>query len=134
MRSRSCRATSRRRARRSVSPLATEDAFEIARKRTRVRSLLVAFMITATFGALLWGLYQGTQAVMPGHISAGHLGQTVVFVIIFVGAVAVLSEVYGDLLRAAGATERLSNCSRHARRWSNRRSRWHCRRRAAAHA
>jgi ATP-binding cassette subfamily B protein len=64
-------------------------------------------MITATFGALLWGLYQGTQAVLAGHITPGHLGQTVVFVIIFVGAVAVLSEVYGDLLRAAGATERL---------------------------
>jgi len=85
----------------------TEHAFEVARKRTRVRSLLVAFIITATFGALLWGLYQGTQAVMQGHISAGHLGQTVVFVIILVGSVAVLSEVYGDLLRAAGATERL---------------------------
>ena len=85
----------------------TEEAFETARKRTRVRALLVAFMITATFGALLWGLYQGTQAVIAGNISAGHLGQTVVFVIIFVGAVAVLSEVYGDLLRAAGATERL---------------------------
>jgi ATP-binding cassette subfamily B protein len=85
----------------------TEEAFETARKRTLVRALLVAFMITATFGALLWGLYQGTQAVIAGNISAGHLGQTVVFVIIFVGAVAVLSEVYGDLLRAAGATERL---------------------------
>ena len=87
--------------------LSTEAAFDVARKRTRVRALLVAFMITATFGALLWGLYQGTQAVLRGDISAGHLGQTVVFVIIFVGAVAVLSEVYGDLLRAAGATERL---------------------------
>jgi ATP-binding cassette subfamily B protein len=84
-----------------------EHAFEVARKRTRVRSYLVAFIITATFGALLWGLYQGTQAVMQGHITAGHLGQTVVFVIILVGSVAVLSEVYGDLLRAAGATERL---------------------------
>ncbi|MFN8897690.1 MAG: ABC transporter transmembrane domain-containing protein [Pseudomonadota bacterium] len=86
---------------------ATESAFQAARKRTRVRSALVAFMITATFGALLWGLYQGTQAVLAGEISAGHLGQTVVFVIILVGAVAVLSEVYGELLRAAGATERL---------------------------
>ena len=87
--------------------VATESAFETARKRTAVRSYLVGFIITATFGALLWGLYQGTQAVLAGRVSAGHLGQTVVFVIIFVGAVAVLSEVYGDLLRAAGATERL---------------------------
>ena len=85
----------------------TENAFGTAIKRTRMRSFLVAFIITATFGALLWGLYQGTQAVLQGKISAGHLGQTVVFVIILVGSVAVLAEVYGDLLRAAGATERL---------------------------
>jgi ATP-binding cassette subfamily B protein len=52
-------------------------------------------------------LYQGTQAVMAGRISAGHLGQTVVYVIILASAFAVLGEVYGDLLRAAGATERL---------------------------
>jgi ATP-binding cassette, subfamily B, bacterial len=85
----------------------TENAFDTARKRMRVRATLVAFIISATFGALLWGLYQGTQAVLAGKISPGHLGQTVVFVVILVGAVAVLAEVYGDLLRAAGATERL---------------------------
>jgi ATP-binding cassette subfamily B protein len=85
----------------------TETAFETAVRRTRVRAWLVAFIIGATFGALLWGLYQGTQAVLRGDISAGHLGQTVVYVIILVSSVAVLSEVYGDLLRAAGATERL---------------------------
>ena len=86
---------------------ATEHAFDTALKRTKVRSMLVAFIITATFGALLWGLYQGTQAVMAGRISAGHLGQTVLYVILLVSSVAVLSEVYGDVLRAAGATERL---------------------------
>jgi len=85
----------------------TENAFGTAVKRTRMRALLVGFIITATFGALLWGLFQGTQAVARGDISAGHLGQTVVYVIILVSSVAVLSEVYGDLLRAAGATERL---------------------------
>jgi ATP-binding cassette subfamily B protein len=85
----------------------TERAFETARRRTMVRAMLVAFIITATFGALLWGLYQGTQAVLAGTITAGHLGQTVVYVIILVSSVAVLAEVYGDLLRAAGATERL---------------------------
>jgi ATP-binding cassette subfamily B protein len=85
----------------------TERAFSTAIRRTTLRSFMVAFIIGATFGALLWGLYQGTQAVMRGDISAGHLGQTVVYVIILVSSVAVLSEVYGDLLRAAGATERL---------------------------
>ena len=86
---------------------ATERAFATAVKRTRMRSGLIAFVISATFGALLWGLYQGTQAVLRGDISAGHLGQTVVYVILLVGSVAVLAEVYGDLLRAAGASERL---------------------------
>lgn len=86
---------------------ATNEAFAVAARRSRARSALVAFIIIATSAALLWGLYQGTQAVMAGRISAGHLGQTVVYVIILAGAFAVLGEVYGDLLRAAGATERL---------------------------
>ncbi|KQP19860.1 ABC transporter transmembrane domain-containing protein [Pseudorhodoferax sp. Leaf265] len=85
----------------------TQNAFHTAVRRTRARAVLVAFIITATSAALLWGLYQGTQAVMRGDISAGHLGQTVVYVIILAGAFGALSEVYGDLLRAAGATERL---------------------------
>ena len=85
----------------------TRQAFYTALRRTRARSVLVAFIIIATSAALLWGLYEGTQAVVAGRISAGHLGQTVVYVIILAGAFAVLGEVYGDLLRAAGATERL---------------------------
>jgi ATP-binding cassette subfamily B protein len=86
---------------------ATDQAFDTAVKRTRARSVLVAFIFIASSAALLWGLYQGTQAVMRGEITAGHLGQTVMYVIILAGAFAVLGEVYGDLLRAAGATERL---------------------------
>ncbi|SDP42994.1 ATP-binding cassette, subfamily B [Rhodoferax sp. OV413] len=85
----------------------TAAAFQTAVGRSKARSVLVAFIITATSGALLWGLYQGTQAVLQGTISAGHLGQTVVYVIILAGATAVLGEVYGDVLRAAGASERL---------------------------
>ena len=85
----------------------TTNAFNTAIRRTAARSVLVAFIIIATSAALLWGLYSGTQAVMRGDITAGHLGQTVVYVIILASATAVLGEVYGDLLRAAGATERL---------------------------
>jgi ATP-binding cassette subfamily B protein len=85
----------------------TDSAFRTAVRRTKARSVLVAFIIIATSAALLWGLYQGTQAVLHGDITAGHLGQTVVYVIILASAAAVLGEVYGDLLRAAGATERL---------------------------
>lgn len=86
---------------------ATENAFRTAKRRVRARSLLMGFIIIATSGALLWGLYQGTQAVLRGDITAGHLGQTVMFVIMLASAFAVLGEVYGELLRAAGATERL---------------------------
>ena len=87
--------------------VSTDNAFQTAVRRTRARSVLVGFIIIATSAALLWGLYQGTQAVMAGRISAGHLGQTVVYVIILASAFAILGETYGDLLRAAGATERL---------------------------
>jgi ATP-binding cassette subfamily B protein len=86
---------------------ATQNAFDTGIRRTKARAFMVAFVIIATAGLLLWGLYQGTQAVIAGHISPGQLGETVVYVIILAGAVAVLGEVYGDLLRAAGATERL---------------------------
>ncbi len=86
---------------------ATESAFKTGERRIRARAVLVVFIIIATTGALLWGLYQGTQAVMDGKISAGHMGQTVVYVILLLSSVAALSEVYGDILRAAGATERL---------------------------
>ena len=85
----------------------TENAFETAIRRSGARSVLVGFIIIATSAALLWGLYQGTQAVVAGRITAGDLGQTVVYVILLASAFAVLGEVYGDLLRAAGATERL---------------------------
>jgi ATP-binding cassette subfamily B protein len=87
--------------------LSTRHAFDTAIRRAGARSVLVGFIIIATSAALLWGLYQGTQAVMEGRITAGDLGQTVVYVILLASAFAVLGEVYGDLLRAAGATERL---------------------------
>ncbi len=85
----------------------TQAAFKTAVRRTKARTALIAFIIIATSAALLWGLYQGTQAVLRGEMTPGQLGQTVVYVIILASAFAVLGEVYGDLLRAAGATERL---------------------------
>jgi len=85
----------------------TEQAVKTSLRRALARSVLVGFIILASSAALLWGLYQGTLAVRDGSMSAGELGQTVVFVILLASAFAVLGEVYGDLLRAAGATERL---------------------------
>ena len=86
---------------------ATQNAFQTAVNRSKARAVLVAFIIIATSAGLIWGLFQGTQAVMEGRMTAGALGQTVVYIMILAGAFAILGEVYGDLLRAAGATERL---------------------------
>lgn len=86
---------------------ATETAFQTGVRRTRARAFLVAFVIIANAALMLWGLYQGTEGVVKGTITAGQLGQAAFYVAIFAGAVGILGEVYGDLLRAAGATERL---------------------------
>ena len=85
----------------------TEQAVKTSLRRALARSVLVGFIILASSAALLWGLYQGTLAVYAGSLSAGELGQIIVYVILLASAFAVLGEVYGDLLRAAGATERL---------------------------
>jgi ATP-binding cassette subfamily B protein len=87
--------------------LSTNNGFKTAVTRSKARAILVAFIIIATSAGLLWGLYLGTQSVMQGRQTAGQLGQTVVYIIILASAFAVLGETYGDLLRAAGATERL---------------------------
>lgn len=92
---------------------ATDNAFHAALRRTKARSWLVGFIMSATSAALLWGLYQGTLAVVSGDITAGELGQTVFYVLILAGAFAVLGEVSGDLLRAAGASERLIELLHH---------------------
>lgn len=86
---------------------ANETAFTTSVRRTGTRALLTAFLIVGTFGALLWGLYGGVQAVLAGQITAGQLSQTALYIMLVASSVAVLAEVWGDLLRASGATERL---------------------------
>ena len=85
----------------------TLRALGTALRRIRARALLVGFVITASSAVLLWGLYMGALAVREGTTTAGELGQTVFYVILLASAFAVLGEMYGDVLRAAGATERL---------------------------
>ncbi|MDI9329724.1 MAG: ABC transporter transmembrane domain-containing protein [Alphaproteobacteria bacterium] len=83
------------------------SAMATALRRTRARAVLVGFVIMASSAVLLWGLFMGTVAVRQGSLSVGVLGQTVFYVILLASAFAVLGETYGDMLRAAGATERL---------------------------
>jgi ATP-binding cassette subfamily B protein len=86
---------------------ANERAFATSIRRTGTRAMLTAFLIVGIFGSLLYGLYGGVQAVMSGRITAGELSQTALYIMVVAGSVAVLAEVWGELLRASGATERL---------------------------
>jgi ATP-binding cassette, subfamily B, bacterial len=85
----------------------SETAFGVAVRRNRTRAVLTGFVIVTIFTALLFGLYLGVQSVMAGKLSAGELGQLVLYVILLGSSLAVMSEVMGDVLRAAGAAERL---------------------------
>ncbi len=86
---------------------ATEHAFETSIRRTGARSLLTAFVIIGVFASLLYGVYSGAQSVIAGRISLGELSESVLYVMLVASSVAVLAEVWGEVVRAAGATERL---------------------------
>jgi len=86
---------------------ATEQAFGAAVRRIRARSLLTALAIVLVFGAIVYVLWVGAHAVMQGRTSAGLLAQFILYATIVAGATGALSEVMGDVQRAAGATERL---------------------------
>ena len=86
---------------------ANESAFSTALRRIGTRAMFTAFLITGVFGSLLYGLYGGVTGVLQGAITAGQLSQTSLYIMLVASSVAMLAEVWGDLLRAAGATERL---------------------------
>jgi ATP-binding cassette subfamily B protein len=87
--------------------VAVETAFRTAIARIRARSLLTAIAILLIFGAIVFVLWLGAHAVLEGSMSAGELGQFILYAVIVAGAIAALSEVIGDAQRAAGASERL---------------------------
>ncbi len=84
-----------------------EDAFRVAVKRIRARALLTAAVIVLAFGAISIILWIGGHDVLAGRLTPGELSAFVFYSIIVAGAVGALSEVVGDLQRAAGAMERL---------------------------
>ena len=84
-----------------------ENAFATAVRRTGARALLTALIITIVFGGSIYGLWLGAQAVAAGSMTAGQLAQSILYVGLVAGSVGALAEVAGDVLRAAGATERL---------------------------
>ncbi len=84
-----------------------EAAFDMARSRIRTRALLTLIAILLMFSAVVLVLWFGAQAVVQGALSGGELGQFLLYALFTGGAIAALSESWGEIQRAAGATERL---------------------------
>ena len=87
---------------------AVESAFQAARASVLARAVLTFFAIFAVFSSVVAVLWFGSRDVLEGTISAGTLGQFLLYSVIAAGALGALSEVWGELSQAAGATERLA--------------------------
>jgi len=84
-----------------------EDSFATARQRVASRAKLVAAVLLLVFGAIAFILWVGGHDVLAGRLTAGELSAFVFYAAIVAGSIGALSEVWGELQRAAGATERL---------------------------
>mgnify|MGYP002619743807 FL=1 len=86
---------------------AVETAFEAARASIRARAVLTFFAIFATSASVVAVLWVGSHDVLSGAMSAGTLGQFLLYAVLAAGALGALSEVWGELSQAAGAAERM---------------------------
>ncbi|PRY95589.1 ATP-binding cassette subfamily B protein [Hasllibacter halocynthiae] len=84
-----------------------EAAFGSARRRIGVRAVMTVIVIFLTFTGITGVLWVGTRDVAAGVMTIGELAQFLIYAVMVAGAVAALSEIFGELQRAAGATERL---------------------------
>ncbi|AAZ28464.1 ABC transporter ATP-binding protein/permease [Colwellia psychrerythraea] len=84
-----------------------EKSFNIGRNRIKQRATLIAGVIIIVFGAITGMLWVGGSDVIQGKMSGGDLGAFVFYAILVASSLATISEVLGELQRAAGATERL---------------------------
>jgi ATP-binding cassette subfamily B protein len=84
-----------------------QQSFEVALARIRVRALLTAAVIVLAFGAIAFVLWVGGYDVIEGRMTGGELSAFVFYAVLTAFAVGTISEVYGELQRAAGAAERL---------------------------
>ncbi|WP_447929431.1 ABC transporter transmembrane domain-containing protein [Sphingopyxis fribergensis] len=87
---------------------AVEANFATAKRRIRLRAIITATVIGLLFGAITTLLWYGAEGVAAGTITGGTIAAFVLTGGLVAGAFGALTEVYGDLLRAAGAAERLS--------------------------
>ncbi|HUF55693.1 MAG TPA: ABC transporter transmembrane domain-containing protein [Thermohalobaculum sp.] len=84
-----------------------EAAYRAARERIRARSWLTLIVIFLVFAGVVGVMWIGARDVMAGRMTPGEMAQFVLYAVFTAGAVGALSEVWGELQRAAGATERL---------------------------
>ncbi len=84
-----------------------ESSFRVAVLRTRARAIMTSVVMFAAFGCVLGILWFGTVQVHAGVLSIGQLVQFVFYAVIVAGGVGQISETWGDVQRAAGASERL---------------------------
>jgi ATP-binding cassette subfamily B protein len=87
---------------------AVEDSFRVAVQRTRVRALLTAAGTMLIFGAVTLVLWQGAHRVLAGEMTGGELSQFLIYAVYVAISAASLSEMWGEVQRAAGAMERLA--------------------------
>jgi len=85
----------------------TETSFVTAIRRSRVRAALTALIISAVMGTIIFVLWIGARQVAQGAMTGGELASFVLYAALVAGGVGTLAEVWGDIMRAAGATERL---------------------------
>jgi len=87
---------------------AVTKVFATAKRRILLRSMMTAIVIFLIFGAITLVIWEGATEVAAGRMTGGTIAAFVLYGGLLAGAFGNLSEVYGDLLRAAGASERLS--------------------------
>ena len=85
----------------------TERSFTSAQSRIRTRAVMTVIVIFLVFSGVVGVLWMGARDVRLGLMSAGELVQFVIYAVLVSGSVGALSEIWGELQRAAGATERL---------------------------
>lgn len=85
----------------------TETSYDVSRKRIRTRAFLTVIVIFLVFSGIVGVLWMGAIDVRAGVMTEGTLIQFVIYSVLVAGSVAALSEIWSELQRAAGATERL---------------------------
>ena len=85
----------------------TEQSFNAARQRIAVRAAMTVIVIALVFAGIVGVLWIGARDVRADVMSVGELVQFVIYAVMVAGSVGALSEIWGELQRAAGATERL---------------------------